>query len=509
MLRSCERRSLADEACIGILTLANSGIQSMSEDIACEPIRGRQVMVGGLEVTTANGTQAVIEATEVATFQASLRGKVLRHSDAGYDDARKVWNGMIDKRPALIARCAGVADVMDAVNFARTNNLLVSVRGGGHNITGNAVCDGGLMIDLSPMKGLRVDPIQRTARAEAGLTWGEYNREAQAFGLASTGGVISTTGIAGLTLGGGLGWLMGKHGLSCDNLLSADIITADGRFLTASATENSDLFWGLRGGGGNFGIVTSFEYRLHPVGPVLAGMVVHPMTKAKEVLRFYREYARTCPDELTAFAALMTSPEGAPVVAIVVGYIGPIAEGEPLVAPVRKFGSPLADTIGPMSYVQLNTMLDAAFPYGGVQRYWKSSFLKQLGDDVLEVLVDWAATLPSPMSMVGFFHVHGAASRVDRNETAFGLRDDQWDYDIISQWLDLGESARHIQWTREFWTAVEPFATGEVYVNHLDAEEATRIRAAYSDNYGRLVALKNKYDPTNLFRLNQNIKPTI
>ena len=310
-------------------------------------------------------------------------------------------------------------------------------------------------------------------------------------------------------MGGGLGWLMGKHGLSCDNLLSADIVTAGGQFLTASTTENSDLFWGLRGGGGNFGIVTSFKYRLHPVNSVLAGMVVYPMARAKEVLRFYREYARTCPDELTAFAAMMTSHEGAPVVAIVVGYIGPVAEGELLIAPVRKFGSPLADTIAPMSYVQLNAMLDGAFPYGVVQRYWKSSFLKQLGDNVLDILVDRAATLPSPMSMVGFFHVHGAATRVDRNETAFEHRDDQWDYDIISQWLDLEETARHIQWTRAFWTAVEPFATGEVYVNHLDAEEATRIRAAYSDNYGRLLALKNKYDPTNLFRLNQNIKPTI
>jgi FAD/FMN-containing dehydrogenase len=409
----------------------------------------------------------------------------------------------------LIARCAGVADVIAAVRFARTHELLVSVRGGGHNITGNAVCEGGLMIDLSPMKSVRVDPARRTARAEAGLTWGEYNRETQAFGLASTGGVVSTTGIAGLTLGGGLGWLMGKHGLSCDNLLSADLVTADGQFLTASAYQHPDLFWGLRGGGGNFGVVTSFEYQLHPVSPVLAGMVLHPMAKAREVLRFYRDYARNCPDALTAFAALMTSHEGDPVVAIVVGYIGDLAEGEALVAPVRKFGSPLADTIAPMSYVQLNQMFDAAFPYGGVQRYWKSSFLKQLGNDVLEILIDRAATMRSPMSMVGFFHVHGAATRVDPNETAFGLRSDQWDYDVISQWTDPAESAGHIQWTREFWTAVEPFATGEVYVNHLDAEEGTRIRAAYSDNFGRLVALKNKYDPTNLFRLNQNIKPTL
>jgi len=460
-------------------------------------------------VTTTIGADTTIDDAALEAFKTSLRGELLRPGDPGYDAARKVWNGMIDKRPALIARCTGVADIIDAVNFARTNELLVSVRGGGHNITGNAVCDGGLMIDLSRMKSVRVDPARRTARAEAGLTWGEYNRETQAFGLASTGGVVSTTGIAGLTLGGGLGWLMGKHGLSCDNLLSADIVTADGQFLTASASEHPDLFWGLRGGGGNFGVVTSFEYRLHPVDAVLAGMVLHPMAQAKDVLRFYRDYARSAPDALTAFAALMTSPEGAPVVAIVVGYIGPIAEGERLVAPVRKFGSPMADTIGPMSYVQLNTMLDAAFPYGGVQRYWKSSFLKHLGDDVLDILVTRAASLPSPMSMVGFFHVHGAATRVKPDETAFGLRDDQWDYDIISQWQDPVDADRHIRWTREFWTAVEPFATGEVYVNHLDAEEGTRIRAAYSDNYERLVALKNTYDPTNLFRLNQNIKPTV
>jgi FAD/FMN-containing dehydrogenase len=465
--------------------------------------------MAGLHVTTTIGTGTTIDDAALEAFKASLRGELLRPGDSGYDDARKVWNGMIDKRPALIARCTGVADIIDAVNFARTNELLVSVRGGGHNITGNAVCDGGLMIDLSRMQSVRVDPVKRTARAEAGLTWGEYNRETQAFGLASTGGVVSTTGIAGLTLGGGLGWLMGKHGLSCDNLLSADMVTADGQFLTASASEHPDLFWGLRGGGGNFGVVTSFEYRLHPVDSVLAGMVLHPLANAKDVLRFYREYARSTPDELTAFAALMTSSEGAPVVAIIVGYIGPMAEGERLVAPVRKFGSPIADTIGPMSYVQLNTMFDAAFPYGGVQRYWKSSFLKHLGDDVLEILVDRAATMPSPMSMVGFFHVHGAASRVHPDETAFGLRDDQWDYDIISQWQDPGEADRHIRWTREFWTAVEPFATGEVYVNHLDAEEGTRIRAAYGKNYERLVALKNTYDPTNLFRLNQNIKPTV
>jgi FAD/FMN-containing dehydrogenase len=366
------------------------------------------------------------------------------------------------------------------------------------------------MIDLSPMKSVRVDLAQRTARAEAGLTWGEFNRETQAFGLATTGGVVSTTGIAGLTLGGGLGWLMGKHGLSCDNLLSADIVTAGGEFLTASATEHPDLFWGLRGGGGNFGIVTSFEYQLHPVGPVLAGMVIHPIDKARDVLRFYRDFCRSCPDEMLAAASLMTSPEGAPVAVIIVSYIGDIAKGEALVAPLRKFGSPLADTIAPTSYAQLNTLFDAAVPYGGVQRYWKSSFLKELGDDLIEVFIERSAKFLSPMSMVLFFHMHGAATRADPNGTAFGLRDDQWDYDVISQWNDPAEAPGHIQWTRNFWNAVEPFATGEVYVNHLDAEEGTtRIRAAYGRNYDRLVALKNRYDPTNLFRLNQNIKPLV
>src|SRR6201987_6017372 len=462
-----------------------------------------------LRVITGDGGDRILEEAVVQDFSANLRGPLLRPGDDSYDQARKVWNGMIDRRPALIARCTGAADVMAAVRFARDHGLLVSVKGGGHNITGNAVCEGGLMIDLSPMKGVRVDPVKRTARAEAGLTWGEYNRETQAFGLASTGGVVSTSGIAGLTLGGGLGWLMGKHGLSCDNLLSADLVTAEDKFLTVSPDQHPDLFWGLRGGGGNFGVVTSFEYRVHPVGPVLAGMVLHPMAKAREVLRFYRDYARNCPDEALAAAALMMSPEGAPVVAIIVSYIGDIAAGEAVVAPLRKFGSPLLDTIAPTSYVQLNTLFDAAVPYGEVQRYWKSSFLKELGDDLIEILIERSAKMLSPMSMVLFFHLHGAAARVDRDATAFGLRQDQWDYDVISQWTDPAETAQHVRWTREFWTAGGPFATGEVDVNPLDAEEATRIRAAYGGHYDRLVALKNKYDPTNLFRLNQNIRPTV
>ena len=463
-----------------------------------------------LRVIRTDGEGAILEEATVQDFASNLRGPLLRPGDGGYDEARKVWNGMIDRRPALIARCARVADVIAAVRFARDHELLVSVKGGGHNITGNAVCEGGLMIDLSPMKGVRVDPVKRTARAEAGLNWGEYNRETQAFGLASTGGVVSTTGIAGLTLGGGLGWLHGKHGLSCDNLLSADLVTADGELLSVSPQQHAELFWGLRGGGGNFGVVTSFEYRLHSVTSVLAGMVVHPMAKAREILHFYREFCRGCPDEMVAAAAMMTSADGDPIAVIVAAYIGDLAAGEKAMASLRKFGSPLADTIAPSSYVALNSLFDTAFPYGGVQRYWKSSFLKVLGDDMLDIMIARSAKLLSPMSNVLFFHLHGAASRVDPNATAFGARDDQWDYDVISQWTDVAESAGHIQWTREFWTAVEPFASGQVYVNHLDAEEGTtRIRAAYSRNYDRLVALKNKYDPTNLFRMNQNIRPTV
>jgi FAD/FMN-containing dehydrogenase len=464
-----------------------------------------------LQVTTTNGTASTLEESAVEEFGKSLRGQIIRPGDNGYDKARMVWNGMINKRPALITRCAGAADVINAINFARDNNLMLAVRGGGHNITGNAVCDGGLVIDLSQMKSVRVDPVKRTARADAGLTWGEFNHETQAFGLATTGGVISTTGIAGLTLGGGLGWLMSKHGLTCDNLLSADVVTADGKFVTASATENQDLFWGLRGGGGNFGVVTSFEYQLHSISPtVLAGLIIYPMSQARDVLGFYQEYSSQCPDELTAFAVLMTSPEGDPVIAIIVGYIGSPSDGERLVAPVRKFGSPVADTVGPMTYCQLNSMLDDGFPYGGVHRYWKSSFLKNMGDQAIDLIVERAASLPSPMSAIGLFHMHGTCSRVGSDETAFGLRQDQWDYDFIAQWNPPGDPQKHIQWVRESWSEMEPFSTGGVYVNHLDAEEGGRIQSAYGPaKYERLVALKNKYDPKNLFRLNQNIRPTV
>jgi FAD/FMN-containing dehydrogenase len=448
------------------------------------------------------------EAT-IGDFATSLRGKLLRPGDADYEPARKVWNGMIDRSPALIARCASVADVRHAVDFARTHGLLVAVRGGGHNAAGLAVCDDGLVVDLSPLKEIQIDPARRTVRAQGGVTWGELDRETQAFGLATTGGAISSTGIAGLTLGGGLGWLMRSHGLACDNLLSADVVTADGRLVTASATENADLFWGIRGGGGNFGIVTSFEYLLHPVGPVLAGLLVHPLPRAKEVLRFYRQFSQSAPDELTTFAGLMTTPDGMPIVGILLCYNGPIAQGEEAIKPLRAFGPPVADQVGPIPYVQLQSMLDPAFP-PGLQVYWRSDFLKGLEDAAIDTIVDSFASVASPLTAVLIEQLGGAVSRVGCAETAFVHRDAPYNLAIISRWADPSEAAGHVAWTRRFWQAMRPFATG-VYVNYLGVGEGEdRVRAAYgATEYDRLVALKNAYDPTNLFRLNQNIRPSV
>ena len=465
-----------------------------------------------LQVRTTTGEDALLRETVVEELKASLRGEMLRPGDDGYDAAREIWNVMIDKRPGLIVRCAGVADIISAVNFARTNNLLVAVRGGGHNVAGNAVCDGGIMIDLSPMKSVRVDPVGRTARAEPGLTGGDFDRETQAFGLVTTQGIVSTMGIAGLTLGGGHGWLMRKYGLTCDNLLSVDIVTADGRFLTASATENAELFWGVRGGGGSFGIVTSFENRLYPVGTLLAGAVIHPMEKAEDALKFYRDYTIEAPDEVFTVAALMNSPDGFPALVFVVGYVGPIEEGEHVLRPIREFGSPLADRVRPMAYIELQTMLDASNA-PGFRNYFKSNFLKGLSDDAIDTMVSHCRTLPSSMSRMVIEHLGGAAGRVGKDETAFDHRDAHYNLVVIGTWSDPAESDRNIGWARELWEAMQPFSTDGVYVNYLGQEGdegADRVRDAYgSEKYERLVALKNEYDPTNLFRLNQNIKPTV
>ncbi|MCY7353294.1 MAG: FAD-binding oxidoreductase [Cytophagaceae bacterium] len=444
----------------------------------------------------------------IANLRASFKGALLRPGEDGYDQARAVWNGMIDKCPALIARCTDAADVVSAVRFARTHHLLVSIRGGGHNVAGNAVCADGLMIDLSPMKGIRVEATNQTVRAEAGVLWSELDQATQQHGLATTGGTVSHTGIAGLTLGGGLGWLMGKHGLACDNLLSVDIVTADGELLTASETRNEDLFWAVRGGGGNFGVVTSFEYQLHPVGPtILGGMILYPMEQAKDVLRFYRTFARSTPDELMIFAALLNTPDGTPVVSLIVGWFGPLTEGEQHLKPLRDFGAPLADLIAEVPYLQHQVMFDAATPHG-MHRYWKAGNLQDIKDDFIEVVIEQATRQPSPYSTILFFHIKGVAARIDPAKTAFGLREDQWDFDIISQWTDPAEAQTNIDWTRNFWNQVEPYTKG-VYVNHLGGEEeATRVRAAYGPNYERLIELKTKYDPGNFFRLNNNIAPT-
>jgi len=477
-------------------------------------------MMSDMRVSTRTGGKTVLEQAVVAEFKSRLRGELLGPGDDGYDGARAIWNGMIDKRPALIARCTGVADVIEAVNFARTHNLLVSVRGGGHNVAGKAVCDGGLMIDLSLMKGIHVDPKARTARAQPGVSWGDLDWETQPFGLATPGGIVSTTGIAGLTLGGGIGWLQRKYGLTCDNLLSVDIVTADGRFLTASEDENADLFWGVRGGGGNFGIVTSFEYRLHPVGPiVVAGLVLHPMEEAREFLQFYREYVATAPDELSVIPLLRLAPpapflpqevHGAPVVGAAVLYAGPVDEGQRVVQPLKDFGSPLADLVGPKPFIAHQTMFDAGAPQG-IQYYVKSEYLPGLSDDAIDVIADHGAGITSPVSVVAFQHVGGAISRVGEGDTAVSHRDAALAFVIQSGWVDPEEADKHIQWTREFWKAMQPFSAGGVYVNFLSQDDGeNRVRAAYgAGTYERLVALKNKYDPTNFFHLNQNIKPTV
>ena len=436
----------------------------------------------------------------------SVRGQVLERTDAGYDDARKIWNGMIDKRPAVIVRCAGVADVIEAVNFARTQELPLAIRGGSHSAAGLAMCDDGLVIDLTRMKGVRVDPARRTVQAQGGLLYADLDRETQAFGLATTGGTVSNTGVSGLTLGGGLGWLMGKHGLACDNVLSIDLVTADGAFLTASDTQHPDLFWALRGGGGNFGVATSFEFRLHEVGPiVLGGMVIHPLAEAGSVLRFYRDFCTSLPDEAEAYASILTAPDGNPVIALLIGYTGSLAEGERVLAPARQFGSPLADLVGPIPYVKRQQLIDDLGIHG-VHRYWKSGFVADLPDDFIDLVVDRANTIPSPLTAIGFFHFHGVASRVGPEATAFGLRAQQWDFDIIAQWTNPSESALHVQWAREFWREAEPYASG-VYVNHIAEDEPGRVTAAYGPNYARLVAVKRQYDPNNLFRLNHNIRP--
>ena len=449
----------------------------------------------------------MISGPAIQKFRASLRGPSFCPGDSGYDAARTVPNAMINRQPAIIARCAGAADVIECVRLAREHDLLVSVRGGGHSVAGKSVCEGGLMIDLSGMKGIRVDPVRRTARAETGLKLGEFDRETQAFGLATTLGTVSTTGIAGLTLGAGFGHLMAKYGLALDNVIAADVVTADGRLLTASADENEDLFWGIRGGGGNLGVVTSIEYRLHEVGPIFGGGVFYPVSKTKDVLHFCRDYAETIPDELVIQGGALTLPDAGPVFAVAGCYCGPASEGERVLKPLRAFGAPIADIFNVISYVQMQSLFDPFFPPGRLT-YVKSNFIRQLSDDAIEAMAEFAGMSPSPYSFAPFFeHWHGAATRVGTTDTAFPHRKYSYNFMAWSNWAEPADSEKNIRWTRECWQALQPFLADGSYQNYVSDEGEGVARAAYGVNYERLVALKNKYDPTNLFRMNHNVKP--
>ncbi len=440
-------------------------------------------------------------------FKASLHGEVIGPHDESYESARHVWNGMVDRHPALIVRCVDVSDVSSAVQFAHRHDLTVAVRAGGHDVSGHGVCDDGLVIDLSAMKGIQVDPEKRVARAEAGLTSGEFLRATQPFGLALPTGVFSTVGLSGLTLGGGIGWLSSRYGLTIDNLLAVEMVTVDGTLLKASANEHPDLFWAVRGGGGNFGVVTALTFQLHPLAQVLRGSLIHPLARAREVLRFYREYSRQCPDELTVNANLTSGPDGHPVVILDACYCGDdLACGERVLAPLRTFGPPLVDLIRPMSVLENTTLLDFVNQPGRFYAYHAEA-LPHLSDEALDTAITFGSSRSSPLSAVVFYQIHGAAMRVDPAATAFALRHDHYILEMIAQWTQ-GEAQPHLEWVQRFERAIKPFAEEGVYVNFLTDEGEARIRASYGPNYERLVQIKNRYDPDNFFHVNQNIKPT-
>jgi FAD/FMN-containing dehydrogenase len=462
-------------------------------------------------IMTMRGVECVLGGTELDKFASELRGNLIRLDDPNYNTVRKVWNGLIDKRPALIARCTDADDVITSVRFAREHDLLVSIRGGGHSAAGRAVCEKGLMIDLSPMKGIQIDAKGRTARAEPGLRLGEFDGKTQTFGLATTLGVASDTGIAGLTLGGGYGWLNGKYGLACDNVLAVDVVTAEGRHVTASSEENADLFWGMRGAGANFGVVTSFRYQLHPVGPVLGGFVLYPLSQGREALRFFHEFSATCPDEVSTVGLLLSAPDGSPAVGIAACYTGPVAEGERVLKPLRTFGSPIADLIALRRYTEMQSLFDQNWVPGQLN-YWKTSLMRAPTDEAIEVLLEYAQKRPTPNSVIYFQQAHGAASRVKPSDTAFPHRFDHYDGGPWAIWHDRADSDRCIRWARECWNALRPFYDSGAYVNAVDdaiGDDDERVRSAYGSNFERLTLLKNRYDPTNLFRLNANIRPAV
>jgi FAD/FMN-containing dehydrogenase len=434
-------------------------------------------------------------------------GLLLQSTDAAYDDVRSVHNGLVDKHPAIIASCRGTADVADAVRLARSLGLEIAVRGGGHNVAGRATVDGGIMIDLSPMKGIHVDARARTVRAQGGVLWKEFNRETQLHGLATTGGVVSSTGISGLTLGGGLGWLMPKFGLALDNLRAAEIVLADGQVTRASAEENTDLFWAIRGGGGNFGIATWLEYDLHAVGPIVTGgLVAHQARDAREVLRFFRDRCAALPEEMMLAAGLLTGPDGSRLVGIVGGHCGDAASGEAAARPLKTFGAPVLDAMGPISYCDLNTLMDPSFPKGALN-YWKAQFLADLTDEAIGVLIDRAASAPTPQCQLLLEHFHGAATQVPVSATACTLRTPGFNAVIVAQWLDPKDTRRSVEWARNTYRALGPYLGSTRYMNYLDRDEDDPARVAYGVNYERLRDIKRIYDPENVFHINVNIPP--
>ena len=459
---------------------------------------------------------ASIDDASVDDLKASFRGMIIRPADTGYDEHRKVWNGSIDRRPGLIARCTGVADVLVAVRFAREHELLTAVRGGGHSFPGHSVCDGGLVIDLGPLKGIRVDPEARTVRAQAGVLLGELDRETQAFGLAVPAGIVTHTGIAGLTLGGGTGWIMRKYGLTIDNLRSVDLVTADGEFGKASDTENPDLFWGVRGGGGNFGIVTEFEFRLNPLGPqVMAGPVFWPMEEAPRVLHFYRDWIADCPDELMTIVvqrkapALPTIPPdlvGRQVISVAACYAGPVEDGERLMRPLKSFGSPVLGLCMPKPFVAHQGTFDPSFRHGWWY-YVRSCDVAELNDDIIDIVAEHGKRIVSPITGVALWQMGGAVARVGESETAFNGRKAGFTFNINGNTESAEGFEAEREWAQAYWSALKPYHTS-VYVNFLMEEGKDRIKRAYgAEKYDRLKALKREYDPTNLFRLNQNIAP--
>jgi FAD/FMN-containing dehydrogenase len=442
---------------------------------------------------------------------------VLLADDPQYGEARRIWNGAHDKRPAIIARCSGVADVIEAVNFGRESGALIAVRGGGHNVAGTSMCDGGLVIDLSPMKGIRVDPAARRAWAQAGATWGDFDRETQAFSLMTPGGNVSSTGIAGLTLGGGMGWFRRAFGMSADNLVAVDIVTADGHFRTASEQEHDDLFWAIRGGGGNFGVVTSFEYRLHLLGPqVMLAAPMYAAEHAEQIVRFWRRFCEDAPDELGSYVFFMTIPpgpvfpealHGRRVVVLAAAWAGTVEEGARRLQPLREYEAPLVDLSGPLTYVALQSAFDWVFPKGNFY-YWKTVTLNCLDDEAISTVVSCAASSPSPGTVVGIWQLGGSLSRRPPTTTAYGRRDEPFLVNMDSGWTDPRASDRNIAWTRECWQALQQFSRGGMYLNYGSLEPEEQVRAVYGENYDRLVRIKDKYDPNNVFRLNQNIKPS-